>query len=58
MTIIRPNYKNTKGGIFYNCISGLISQTLQAKIHLYCRKYGMPEIIAWNPYKVKKNDDK
>ena len=20
---IRPNYKNTKGGVFYNCVSGL-----------------------------------
>lgn len=25
--IIRPNYKNTKGGICYNCISGWRSQT-------------------------------
>jgi len=33
LTIVRPNYKNTKGGICYNCISGWRCKPSQSKIH-------------------------
>ena len=36
-----PNYKITKGGIFYNCISGFRSPPLQFKIHIQCKRYRM-----------------
>jgi len=31
ISLIWPNYKNTKGGIFYNCISGWTLQPSQSK---------------------------
>jgi len=34
LVIIRPNYRNTKGDIFYTYISGLRSQTSQSNVHM------------------------
>jgi hypothetical protein len=44
LAIIGPNYVNTRGGTFDNCISGFKSQPSQAKLHVLIKNYGVPEM--------------